>query len=430
MARIVRTPVERVADRAQALVGRRLDQLGTGIPLVAPPSAQNKGLVGRVIEAYFGIRPNSRSEADFAALGIELKTVPIRISDGEARAKERVSIGMIDFEALKHERWETAHVRSKLDHILFVFVRWEELRPVGYFEVLRAGLWRPDLATLAVMKDDWERVRDLAASGRADQVSESLSAVLGAATKGPGHGSTTRAWSLKQPFVGWIYRSMGSTRQAIQVSDDRSHFEDVAINSLRIHAGKTLASIGRELGIPNSTSKSAGATIIRRLLGQPTRGRSEEFERFGVEVKTVPVSARQRVHESMSFPVFTHEELVYEDWESSDLLGHLGRLLIVPLVRPARTATLAVELGRPFFWSPTEPELRGIRIEWERYRALIEAGRSRDLPKASETRYIHIRPHSRRASDTEAAPGGHEVTKKSFWLNGHFVEEIIDRHRV
>ena len=58
------------------------------------------------------------------------------------------------------------------------------------------------------MKADWELICGLVVEGRRHEVSESLTRLLGAATKGPGHGSISRAWSLKQPFVGWIYRQM------------------------------------------------------------------------------------------------------------------------------------------------------------------------------------------------------------------------------
>jgi hypothetical protein len=50
------------------------------------------------------------------------------------------------------------------------------------------------------------------------------------------------------------------------------------------------------------------------------------------------------------------------------------------------------------------------------------------LPTASQTRYTHIRPHGRNAADWETAPGGIDVTKKSFWLNQSYIERVLAEH--
>ena len=130
----------------------------------------------------------------------------------------------------------------------------------------------------------------------------------------------------------------------------------------------------------------------------------------------------------MSFPAFVHEELAFEEWDTSDLLGRLNRLLIVPIHRE-RGATLAESvLGRPFFWSPTEPELQGIAKEWAVVRDLVAAGQARSVPPASKTTFIHVRTHGRNAADRDQAPGGLDVAKKSFWLNDQFLVGVLRMH--
>jgi DNA mismatch repair protein MutH len=131
----------------------------------------------------------------------------------------------------------------------------------------------------------------------------------------------------------------------------------------------------------------------------------------------------------MSFPSFVHEELRYETWEDSDLLGRLNRLLVVPIRRSKGQPQDEGVVGRAFFWSPSETELRGIEKEWERYRSLIASGLARRLPTARETTYIHVRPKARDARDRDIAPGGFDVIKKCFWLNSDYVERIIGAHR-
>ena len=325
------------------------------------------------------------------------------------------------------ETWDTAHARHKLERLLLIFYKWEPFRPIASFETLAAGIWSPDAESWTGMRADWELIRGLVVAGRRAEVSESLTRLLGAATKGPGHGSISRAWSLKQPFVGWIYRQMTGDATTECRSGLRSG-EGVRGRGTWRCFGLMSASRSMLSAAKWALARPPERRAVRKLLGQPASGRKGEFERFGIEIKTVPVKPHGRLAEAMSFPGFVHEELVFETWEDSDLLGRLNRLLIVPVHR-ARDASLAgTTLGRPFFWSPPEEDLVGIRREWETYRDLIAAGEANRLPKASETRYIHVRPKARNARDRDTAPGGFEVIRKSFWLNQRYLESVLAEH--
>ena len=204
---------QEIRGQAERIVGKLLIDLQPTAPMV-PSSPQTKGVVGGIYEAAFGIPPNSIAGPDFPGASIELKSVPILVAGGETRAKERISIAMIDFAALPLQTWDTAAVRKKLDQMLMIFYGWEPLQPIARFKTLAAGIWSPDSSTLQTIRADWQTIRDLVAAGRRDQVSESLTSILGAATKGPGHGSRSRAWSLKQPFVGWLYKEMAGKADA------------------------------------------------------------------------------------------------------------------------------------------------------------------------------------------------------------------------
>jgi DNA mismatch repair endonuclease MutH len=419
-----------IEARARGLVGRWLIDLDPSAPMV-PSSATTKAIVGHIYERAFGIPRNSTAGPDFPGAGIELKSVPVFVVNGEPRAKERISISMIDFPALVGQSWDAASVRKKLDRMLMIFYGWEPLQPIARFRTLAAGIWTPDQSTLKTIRADWERIRDLVACGNRDQVSESLSTILGAATKGPGHGSRSRAWSLKQPFVGWLFKEMAGTEPGPTTSsavDPAAAFESHILSELAPHVGMTFDRLANGVGRGGKGGKGAVATTVRSMVGEKAKGRSGDFARYGIEVKIVPVNRRGRLVERMSFPAFVHEELVFETWADSDLLGRLNRLLVIPVHREKKASLSQTTLGRPFFWSPTEGELEGISHEWEVVRALIAEGRPNDLPKASETEFIHARTHGRDSSDREQAPGGVDVTKKSFWLNDRYLERVLEEH--
>src|SRR4029079_6817419 len=135
--------------------------------------------------------------------------------------------------------------------------------------------------------------------------------------------------------------------------------------------GKTIRDVASLLGTSVGRDKSAAARVIRLLVGQKAKGRLGDFERFGVELKTVPIDSRDRPVESTSFPSFIHEELQYETWPDSDLLGRLNRILFVPIRRSKGQDQGEGVVQKAFFWSPPEADLVGISGEWERYRQLI-----------------------------------------------------------
>jgi DNA mismatch repair endonuclease MutH len=417
---------DEINDKARTLVGRRLIEIDPRTPM-RPSSAQTKGAVGRTYETFFGIPPNTRKEADFPGAGIELKSVPIRLVKGEARAKERISLTMIHFDSLAGEQWETAAVRKKLDDLLLVFYEWDPLLPIARFKTLAAEVWRPDAESMRQMRVDWEAIRDLVKNDRRHEVSESATRLLGAATKGAGHGSTSRAWSLKQTFAGFIYQSI-LVKGAVPTTlgeDPGAAFERATLTRLAPHVGRSLADLATVVGREGKGGKAAAAQIVRALVGERGTGRHGEFERFGIETKIVPIDAAGRLVEAMSFPAFVHEELVFETWEASDLLARIGRMLIVPIHRGKMAPLHQAWLGMPFFWSPPPDDLLGIETEWERFRSLIEHGRALELPPASETTYLHVRPKGRDASDRDQAPGGIDVIKKCFWLNQSYLERVL-----
>jgi DNA mismatch repair protein MutH len=127
----------------------------------------------------------------------------------------------------------------------------------------------------------------------------------------------------------------------------------------------------------------------------------------------------------MSFPNFNHMELVSEDWDESDFLADLQRLLIVPLVRDTKESPRDQQVwGTPFFWTPSVDEFEIIEREWRDYVARIARGEEK-LPGYSKTELIHVRPHARNKADMEPAPVVGRATKRCFWLNPSYVSRVV-----
>ena len=426
------TPDE-ILDLANELPGLRLGQI-PGAHFDAVEMKRGKGEAGAAIEAYFGIPPNSRQEADFPGAGGELKAVPVvRKKDGP-RVKERTVISMINFGALARETWESASVRKKL-HILFVFFEHLYGRPKLEFPVLHVTLWQPEAEVLEQIHVDWNAVRAKVVAGLAHELSESDGKILGPCTKGTDSTklrsqpssdirAKSRAFALKPTFTLALYLDTLDRRVNSDQLAELSTLERLR-RAFRSFEGRTIADVADELHIRASTGKGHAANVVHRAVAAASKLKKSELERT-LTVRMSRVGPELLPYEALSFPAFSHVELIEEDWEDSDLLSRVEHMLIVPVRGMMKdTPPSDCTIGTPVYWEPTAEELATIEREWTMFRDLIRDGRADNLPTESTTEAIHVRPHGRDASDRDPIPGGGDQVKKSFWLNKRFVQEIL-----
>jgi DNA mismatch repair protein MutH len=434
----------------------------------------SKGAVGRLVEAYFGIRPNQSPEPDFPLAKVELKVVPLKRVGDRIRAKEPTSVSMIDYAALPSDAWERpASVRKKLDRVLFVFI---EVRADPMDSSVRGvTLWSPSEIEKAAFRADWERTKGMVAAGRAHELSETQSEVLAARRKGSGGpgerlrtypqgqvGAKSRAWALKVGFTTQLFdervlheqfESALADLPALRRVARLETAEDRALQRLRDHEGESLTALASNLRIATTERKNLAASIIKSLLGfRSVSSRVKEFEQLGTAVKTVHARPSDEfVFESVSFPAVDLVELAKQDWEGiekedgtirkerSDLIDQVQRILFVPTYSPRRDDRQGSRtLGVPFVWTPSPTQWQVIAREWRMFQAEVSEGkaaydrrpgapgrRRNRLTPASQTEMIHMRPHGRDSYDEYADPMKNRVTKQCFWLNSQFVQKLL-----
>jgi DNA mismatch repair protein MutH len=117
-------------------------------------AVRTKGWSGRVIERELGVENDGEHGPDFASLGLELKTVPVRAALVPA---ESTAVCHIDPVAIAGESWATSYVRTKLAKVLFVALEVAEgSRSVGDRRVVAARLWTPSPSDEATLRQDFE----------------------------------------------------------------------------------------------------------------------------------------------------------------------------------------------------------------------------------------------------------------------------------
>lgn len=149
------TRLEALLAHARALVGVTLADLADGMGLPVPVGAvRTKGWPGQIIERELGAGEAGGRGQDFAALGVELKTVPV---DPDLTPRESTAVCQIDPVAISGESWETSYVRHKLARVLWVALEVPpDGRDVGDRRVAAVRLWTPGPAEEEVLRADFD----------------------------------------------------------------------------------------------------------------------------------------------------------------------------------------------------------------------------------------------------------------------------------
>ena len=127
--------------QARQLSGYTLGELSAMAGLVAPKDLKrDKGWIGVLLEIWLGASAGSKPEQDFAALGVELKTIPV---DSLGRPLETTFVCVAPLTGNTGVTWETSHVRHKLKRVLWIPVEGERSIPVAERRVGSPLLWSP-----------------------------------------------------------------------------------------------------------------------------------------------------------------------------------------------------------------------------------------------------------------------------------------------
>ncbi|SUX68380.1 DNA mismatch repair protein [Citrobacter amalonaticus] len=158
-------------QQAQQLSGYSLGELAAMAGIVAPKDLKrDKGWIGVLLELWLGASAGSKPEQDFAALGVELKTIPV---DSLGRPLETTFVCVAPLTGNSGVTWETSHVRHKLKRVLWIPVEGERSIPS------RRAVGSPVLWSLMKKKTvsyalDWEELMDMIVLGQVERITAAM----------------------------------------------------------------------------------------------------------------------------------------------------------------------------------------------------------------------------------------------------------------
>ncbi len=437
---------ESVLRRAQEAIGIPMSEIDkTG------RISTGKGAIGTVIEeSWFGYSPNSESEPDFPEAGVELKATPyLRTSNG-IRAKERLVCNIINYMTEYQKTFKTSAFWHKCRTMLIMSYEYRKDVPKADYKIDKAILFSFPMEDLVIIEQDWEKIISKVRSGQAHLITEGDTLYLAACTKGANASSVRtqpfslipakqRAYSLKSSYMTRILNSyvFGTEKDEHIIKDwhelETKSFEECIIERLSVYYGMTQAMLKKKFDV-ESNAKNLNEVLLSKMLG--VKGKiayTEEFQNASIVPKTIRVQRNGHIKESMSFPTFKFIEIIKEDWENSELRNYLEptKFLFVIFRENAQTEYV---FEKVIFWNIPAEDLKEVQCVWERTVQVIKEGvqlrfdgrvMHNNLPKQSESRVAHVRPHARDMQDTYPLPDGRMMPKQCFWLNRIYIEEVI-----
>lgn len=426
---------------------------------IASNQYSGKGNFGQILEHYyFGYKPNSKSEADFVNLGIELKSSPLKLlNNKEYRAKERLVLSLIDYLKIVKQDFDSSDFWRKNAHLLLIFYLHESGKNPIDLLIKLVGEWNFPETDLEVIKQDWEIIKSKVVDGKAHELSEGDTFYLGACTKGANANSLrsqpnndipakSRAYSLKQGYVNHIIASIAEESNEVygklitssnQVK--QKTIEEIVIEKFQPYYGKNVNEIQSILNVAlNSSAKNFYANLTNIILGIELGKKIEEFQKADIEVKTIRLKPNNLPKEDISFPNFRFDEIINEEWDDSDFKHTLENKFFLVFYQFEDDELI---LRKVKFWNMPYADIQEAKKVWEKTKEIVSRGeivkeiknniRHTNFPGVAFNHVSHVRPHAQNANDTYHLPfndkltGADKYTKHCFWLNKYYIMNEI-----
>ncbi len=186
-------------QKIRALVGQDLRRMaGRYGVTVFLGGRLNKGWAGQTLERAIGLPISNSGDPDGGDW--ELKLTSLRRERGTLAPKETMAITMLDPVEIAARQFRESRLYKKLARMI-VCGRVYQDRHETQSILAAVGTFDLDQATLDRVQADYELVRDVLRASGFEALTGRMGELVQPRTKGPGHGSTSRAFYARKAFV-------------------------------------------------------------------------------------------------------------------------------------------------------------------------------------------------------------------------------------
>jgi DNA mismatch repair protein MutH len=200
-------------------------------------------------------------------------------------------------------------------------------------------------------------------------------------------------------------------------------------------AGESLGRLAARAGIrvPENLRRAKGwvGDLLEYLLGATAQSRPvPDFETLGIELKTLPLNARQQPQESTFVSTVPMADVAGLQWADSPVRAKLECVLWIPIEATREVPLEHRRVGHPILWRPTPDEAAILRADWEEHIEHIALGRLEELDARMGT-YLQVRPKAFTRDDRTATFGadGAPTTSlpRGFYLRTSLTRKILSQ---
>ncbi|MFH1717783.1 MAG: MutH/Sau3AI family endonuclease [Planctomycetota bacterium] len=192
---------EEAVSKLTAIVGQDLRKLATKYGItVFREGRKNKGWAGHVIERVLGLPLSSAQAPNFGSW--ELKVISLKyLKNGSLTVKETMAITMIDAYNVANTDFEHSHLLAKLRKAVVAARIWTSQREESSVLYSAVTFDLDDPEVYAQVREDYNLIRDTIVNKGFEALTGKMGVYVQPRTKGPGHGSTSRAFYARTDFL-------------------------------------------------------------------------------------------------------------------------------------------------------------------------------------------------------------------------------------
>lgn len=409
-----------------------------------------KGRLGQLIETeVYGMKNNSKKEADFKHLGVELKVTPVKENkNGLLTAKERLVLSIINYETDYSSTFDESHLMEKINEILLWVYKDGEDISLPDCEILKVMMFKIPEEDRTTIIEDYNIIIEKILEGKAHEISESDTTYLAACTKGSTAAASyrtqpfslelakQRAWSFKNSYMTNYYNSTflinGKIKDegevALHVRSNQTLDEKIH-EILKPYIGMSFQELGEHFN-DVTKAKSAGIYYIGKIFGTNYMRLNEisEFRKANVQCRTIRYEETGRIREDMSFKNFNFKDIAMEKtFEDSQFYNFFNETKFLFFEYQYSSSKDDYVLKGFRWWNLPYEDYALLKETWYNLRKAIHEGviiqhngktfKYPNLPKKSQNPF-HVRTKSRGGEKDvkDMLPDGREIAKHCLFV--------------
>lgn len=390
---------EEVKQRAEEAIGHSFKEIfGLAQKFQQENESKEKHGKGDIGQAYeegwFNYACNSDAKPDFIEADTELKVTPFLNNSRGYRAKERLSLGKINYKDENWNEYGRSRFWVKNHHLLIMYYRYirgvkrENFSVEKIDEILLEKLPERDQM---IIQHDWEKIARYVKEGKAHELSERDFMYLSPARKGSGGDEKVkyddrypkakpRAYSFKKSYMTKLFNERMLTPEEKSyilpdtVFTKEKEFDDILIETLKPYFGRTVDSLKKEF--PNYRGGySEKNDIIKQIYkSENDLEETDEFQKANYKLRTLTVDEKGTPTQDMSFSSFDFDGLLKEkNWSESIVYDEMvdSKFLLVIFSKNAEGKEI---LNNALIWYIPKKDENNVKEVWKETRKVIKNG--------------------------------------------------------